>query len=101
MSSRTPPNLPQYLLDVLADAPVNVDKRKAAELVTKYLFPVAARSLEVWPIRTWHVNNKAVHATADVFVHAWEKMRAAPVMMGGRRQVPLDQHENEGLEAGS
>ena len=77
--------LPQYLLDVIAEHPANVDRRTGAELVTRHLFPVSYRSLEAWPLPTRHVNGKAVVSTVALFEVAYAKLAAAPVVMGGRR----------------
>lgn len=78
-------NLPQWLVEALAGQPIHVDRRKGAELVTQYLFPVSPRSLEAWPLPTRHVNGRAIMATATLFVHAYTKMQAAPLLAGGRR----------------
>jgi uncharacterized protein (DUF927 family) len=51
--------------DVLSSLPFRVDRKTGAELVTRYYFPIAARTLEVWPL-TWRlINGKAACETAD------------------------------------
>jgi hypothetical protein len=70
----------------LADLPRRVDRSTAAELVTKYFFPVASRTLEVWPL-TWRmVNGKAVVETAELFAVAQTKLAAAPFIPSTRRR---------------
>lgn len=61
----------------LSQLPVNVDRKTAAELVTKFLFPVSVRTLERWPVPTVVVNGKAVSPTAAIFAHAQSVMNAA------------------------
>jgi hypothetical protein len=77
--------LPLNLTELLADLPANVDRRRGAELLTKHLFPVSHRSLEAWELPTRHVNGRAVVSTAKLFEMAFDKLNAAPVVMGGRR----------------
>ena len=83
--------LPQWLLGELAGQPIHVNRRKGAQLVTQYLFPVSARTLEAWPLPTRHVNGKAIMATVTLFEQAYAKMRAAPLIVGGRRSAQADQ----------
>ncbi len=75
--------LPPHLVELLAELPVNVDRRVGAELITKHLFPVSHRSLEVWPLPTRHVNGRSITATAKLFEVAYAKLNAAPIIMGG------------------
>jgi len=79
--------LPSSVLELLADLPINVDRRTAAGLVTKYLFPVSYRSLEAWPLPTRNVNGRAIVATSTLFEIAYAKLQAAPLVVGGRRSV--------------
>jgi hypothetical protein len=79
-------NLPPNLLEVLADQPTNVDRRTGAALISRHLFPVSHRSLEAWSLPTRHVNGRAVVPTVTLFEVAYEKLSAAPVVMGGRRR---------------
>jgi hypothetical protein len=67
--------------------PRHVDRRAGAELVTRFFFPVSARTLEVWPLTWRHVNGKAVVATAELFALADAKLSAAPPIRGGKRQM--------------
>jgi hypothetical protein len=84
-------NLPQHLRDLLADLPANTDRRTGAGLVTRHLFPVSHRSLEVWPLPTRRVNGKAIVPTAALFEVAYAKLEAAPMILGGRHSVPRRQ----------
>jgi hypothetical protein len=79
---------PTPLADLdLADLPRRVDRSTAAELVTKYFFPVASRSLEVWPVTWRYVNGKAVAETAELFAVAQAKLEAAPLIPSVRRRT--------------
>jgi hypothetical protein len=80
-----PTILPSYLLEALAELPANVDRRTAADLVTKYFFPVSYRTLEAWPLRTRRVNGRAISSTSELFTTAHAKLCSAPMVMGGRR----------------
>jgi hypothetical protein len=88
-----PARLPEHLLDVLASTPANVDRRTGAGLVTRHLFPVSHRSLETWPLPTRHVNGRAVIPAARLFEVAFEKLNAAPVVMGGRKSGAEQQQD--------
>jgi hypothetical protein len=77
-------DLPPDLQELLAQQPVNVDRRTGAALITKHLFPVSHRSLETWPLPTRLVNGKAIVPTAKLFEIAFARLSAAPVVMGGR-----------------
>jgi hypothetical protein len=71
----------------LADLPRRVDRSTAAELATKFFFPVSSRTLEVWPV-TWRlVNGKAVCETAELFAVAQAKLDAAPLISSVRRRT--------------
>jgi hypothetical protein len=80
--------LPQHLLDMVAALPPNVDRKTGAVLITRHMFPVSHRSLEVWPLPTRRVNGRAVIPTAALFEVAYQKFAEAPVVMGGRRTSP-------------
>ena len=73
----------------LATLPTNVDRRRGAELVTRYFFPVSHRTLERWPLTGRVVNGRLVFATADLFAHARALMDAAPPIRGGKRPADL------------
>jgi hypothetical protein len=77
--------LPERLMDVVATAPVYSERRSGAELVKQHVIPVSHRSLEAWPLPWQHVNGKAVTPTIALLAVAYEKLVAAPVIMGGRR----------------
>jgi hypothetical protein len=67
----------------LSSLPVNVDRQRGAELVTRYLFPVSHRTIERWPLTGRVVNGRLVFATAELFAHAQGMMDAAPRIKGG------------------
>lgn len=77
--------------DLSAEYPVRVDRRRAAELVTKLFFPISPRTLEVWPLTVRHVNGKAIIETAELFALAKVKLDSAPVIRGGWRPVGKEQ----------
>jgi hypothetical protein len=79
------PLLPPHLQEILATAPLNVDRRTGAFLVTRHLFPVSHRSLEAWSLPTRRVNGKAIIPTAKLLEMAYAKLSAAPIIMGGRK----------------
>ncbi len=65
--------------------PRRVDRRRGAELVKLYFFPVSHRSLERWGLTWWHVNGRAVVETAELFAVAEAKLAAATPIRGGKR----------------
>lgn len=69
----------------LATLPKRVDRRAAAELVSRLYFPVSHRTVEAWPLVTKRVNGKAIVETRDVLAYAKAKLDAAPPIRGGRR----------------
>ena len=73
-TNTAPAGLPEYM-----------DRRAAADALTRHLFPVSPRTLEVWPLATRRVNGKALISTAEVFTLARAKLNAAPAIMGGRK----------------
>ena len=88
--TRTPdaaPKLPLDLQAVVESQPARIDRRTAADLITRHFFPVSHRSLEAWPLLTQRVNGKAIISTAQVFETAFARLSAAPIVMGGRRET--------------
>jgi hypothetical protein len=81
------PSLPPELLEVLANQPLNVDRKTGAALVTRHMYPVSHRSLEVWKLPTRRVNGRALIPTATLFEVAYAKFADAPIVMGGRRST--------------
>ena len=73
----------------LTGLPVRVNRHTGAELVTRFLFPVSPRSLEVWPLTWRRVNGYAVCETAELFAVAQTKLDAAPPIRGGKRAANL------------
>jgi hypothetical protein len=61
----------------LSEHPVNVDRKTAAELVSKFYFRTSPRSLERWPVPVVVVNGKATGSTAAYFAHAQSLLDAA------------------------
>lgn len=72
----------------LADLPRRVDRRGAAEIITKNYFPVSARTLERAPLTWRHVNGKAICETAEALEWARAKLDGAAPIRGGRRRLP-------------
>src|SRR5271155_1674615 len=68
--------------------PVRVDRRLAAELVSRWFFPVSRRTLETWPLSLQRVNGKATILTSELVELARAKLDAAPIIRGGRRPKP-------------
>ncbi len=69
----------------LRDLPRNVDRRRGAEIVTKFVFPVSYRTLEAWPLKIRHINGKAIIETAELLAVARAKFDAAPPIRAGRQ----------------
>jgi hypothetical protein len=83
--------LPKRLVDVAANAAIYSDRRSGADLLTRHVFPVSYRSLEVWPVPWQHVNGKAIAITLALLAVGYAKLIAAPVIMGGKHQA-VEQH---------
>ena len=64
----------------LAELPARVDRKRGAELVTKFYFPISHRTLERWPLPVRHLNGKAVMETRDLLAMAASLLDAAPVL---------------------
>jgi hypothetical protein len=86
-------DLPPYILDELPNLPRNADRKALADIITRLLFPVSDRSLEIWPLKWRRVNGHSLAATEDALKFAWRKFAAAPVMKGGRRFMLADDCE--------
>jgi len=77
--------LPLIEKNILRDLPRRVDRKTGAELVTHHFFPIAARTLEKWPLPWCRVNGKSTCTTAELFDLAESKLAdAAPVRTGVR-----------------
>jgi hypothetical protein len=83
--------LPPRLVEVAAEAPAYVDRRAGAALLTRHLTPVSRRTLEVWRVPWWHVDNKAVTLLIALFAVGNAKLASAPMIMGGRRGTAAQQ----------
>jgi hypothetical protein len=79
--------LPPRLIEVAAEAPAYVGRRAGASQLRQHLTEVSHRTLEVWRVPWWHVNNKAVTLLIVLFAVAYSKLSAAPMIMGGRRSA--------------
>ncbi len=78
------PELPEFIIDELRKLPRYADRTALASAISRLIFPVSRRTLEVWPLRWRLVNGHAVAATHEAFAHAWRKFDSAPVVIGGR-----------------
>jgi hypothetical protein len=78
------PELPEFIVNELPNLPRHADRKTLADIITRLLFPVSHRSLEIWPLRWRFVNGHALAETYEALAHAWRKFNAAPAMMNGR-----------------
>ena len=78
------PELPDYIVSELPNLLRHGDRKMLAPIITKFVFPVSHRSLEVWPLKWRHVNGHAVAETYEALAHAWRKFNSASVTMSGR-----------------
>jgi hypothetical protein len=82
-------DLPPEIIKLLADLPVNVDRKVGAAVVTHNFFKISPRSLERWPLPWRRVNGRANTPTVELVREAHARLTAAPEIMGGsgRRQA--------------
>ena len=80
--------LPDYIERELERLPRYVPRRQLAEIITKLLFPISRRSLEVWPLRWRLVNGYACASTREGVTIAWGKFNSAPSRLAGDRARP-------------
>jgi hypothetical protein len=64
--------------------PARVDRKVAAEIVTRLYFPISKRTLEAWPLTWRHLNGKAICETNELLAEAQSKLDAAVPYRGGR-----------------
>jgi hypothetical protein len=64
--------------------PARVDRKVAAEIVTRFYFPISKRTLEAWPLTWRHLNGKAICETDELLAEAQSKLDAAVPYRGGR-----------------
>ncbi len=64
--------------------PARVDRKVAAEIVTRFYFPISRRTLEAWPLTWRHLNGKAICETDELLAEAQSKLDAAVPYRGGR-----------------
>jgi hypothetical protein len=69
----------------LASLPKRVDRRAAADLVSRHFFPVSPRTVEAWPLTVRRVNGKAIIEVRELVAFARAKLDEAPPIRGGRR----------------
>jgi hypothetical protein len=67
----------------LSALPRFVSRKRGAELVTQFYFPVSHRTMERWPVVGRVVNGRLVFPTPDLLAHAQSMMDAAPAIKGG------------------
>jgi hypothetical protein len=66
------------------DLPRRLDRRLAAQVVSKHFFPVSPRTLERWPLTWRRINGRALADTAELLAEAQRRVDAAPAVRGGR-----------------
>jgi hypothetical protein len=71
----------------LSTLPVRVDRKGAAELLTRYYYPSTPRAVETLPLDWLLVCGKATCLTAALFAVAQAKLDAAPLTRTARRQA--------------
>jgi hypothetical protein len=76
--------LPEYIQRVLPSLPRNADRRTLAPIITRLIYPLSHRSMEIWPLDWRRVNKHSVAATEQALRHAWRIYSAAPVTRAGR-----------------
>jgi hypothetical protein len=79
--------LPEYIANELPNLPRHGDRKTLALIITKFIFPVSRRTLEVWPLKWRRVNGHAVAATDEALAHAWRKFESAPATLSGRSRT--------------
>jgi hypothetical protein len=79
------PDLLELFEEMLEKAPAFIDRRAAAALISDHLFPVARRTIEDWRLPTQCVNGRAVVPTVKLLELAFGKLKAAPVVLAGRK----------------
>jgi len=73
--------------EVHALLPARLDRRRGAEIISKYFFPISARTLEVWPLTWRRVNGRALVETNELLAYAQAKLSAATPIRGGKRKL--------------
>jgi hypothetical protein len=85
-----PDILSEELRAELKSLPRFADRRALAPIISRLLFPVSHRTLEVWPLKWRLVNGRAVADVAEALALAYRKFAAAPVVLGGPRPIDDD-----------
>ncbi len=71
----------------LSTLPVRVDRKTAADLVSRFFFSCTPRAVEIWAVEWRLVNGKAHCTTAELFKMAQAKLNAAPLTRTARRRA--------------
>lgn len=58
--------------------PEYADRATLAEIISKRLFPVTARTIRSWPLNVKHPNKKAVHNVREALDFAAKKLASSP-----------------------
>ena len=69
----------------LAALPRRVDRRTAAAIVTRFMFPVSHRTIERWGLPVRYVNGYALYETSDVIAAAESRLAESTPIRAGRR----------------
>lgn len=74
-----------HITDVeLKSLPRRIDRRTAAALISRHLFPISPRTLERWPVAWHHINGRALVDTAELVAEAERRLAEAPAIRGGQ-----------------
>jgi hypothetical protein len=57
--------------------PVRMDRKAAAAFISQHFFPVAARSLERWPLDEVYVNGRVMLKTRQLVAEAERRLASA------------------------
>jgi len=68
-------DLPDDLLDVVAQQPAKIDRRTGAALVTAHVFPTTPHTVKSWELPWEYPNGRAVASPATYLAYAYRKAR--------------------------
>jgi hypothetical protein len=71
--------LPERLLEVIANLPAKIDRWEGAEVVTRHVFQTTKRTVESWPLPWEYPNGRAIAPPASYLKYALLKARRAPI----------------------
>jgi hypothetical protein len=83
----------------LSSLPRRVDRKKAAELVTHFVFPTSPRALEDWELDWIIIAGRATCDTANLFAMAQQKLAAGRRVKRRSTDPPLSSHPTRPLAA--